>query len=112
MKLSPYQIKRIDEILIKKGIKYLDIRIELLDHFCCEAEKYLEKGCDFGEVIEKIFSQKKGMFRMESSFWIGPIYSMPSVVMKQLVNFEKKWIPLFIIPLLVFFINRTISKSV
>ena len=39
MKLSKDQIKYIDDYLKDNGIKYWDIRLELIDHFASKLEK-------------------------------------------------------------------------
>jgi len=47
MKLTKTQIDYIENQLIKNGVKYWDIRIELLDHVVSDVENSLENQEDF-----------------------------------------------------------------
>ncbi|WP_159949862.1 hypothetical protein [Polaribacter septentrionalilitoris] len=55
MELTKEQIKHIDHRLENEGIKYWDIRIELLDHVVSDVEKRLETGEDFKKAVHKSF---------------------------------------------------------
>ncbi len=68
MKLSKDQIKYIDDYLIEGGIKFWDIRLELIDHFASKLEKqeqiYLTKTLlikEFGTYasLENILKEKR-----------------------------------------------------
>ena len=47
MELTKEQIQYIENRLIKDGVKYWDIRIEMLDHIVSDVEKTLDKGTPF-----------------------------------------------------------------
>jgi hypothetical protein len=55
MELTTQQIQEIDNCLKKKGIKYWDIRIEMLDHVVTDVEKRLDKGEGLEEAISDSF---------------------------------------------------------
>lgn len=55
MKLTKEQIDYIENRLIKNGIKYWDIRIELLDHVVSDVESKLETQEDFKKTVHTSF---------------------------------------------------------
>jgi len=60
MELSKQQIKFIDHRLENEGIKYWDIRIEMLDHVVSDVEKYLKPEnteCEFKEIVQQSFEK-------------------------------------------------------
>ncbi len=52
MKLTKEQIQYIENRLIKEGVKYWDVRIEMLDHIVCDVEKALNNGTPFKESVQ------------------------------------------------------------
>ncbi len=62
MKLTKEEIQFIDNYLIKNGVKYWDVRIELLDHIVSAVEdKIINKGISFNEALieaHKSFNNK------------------------------------------------------
>lgn len=55
MELTKEQIQFIDHRLENDGIKYWDIRIEMLDHVVSDVEIQLEKGKDFKKAVQNSF---------------------------------------------------------
>ena len=55
MELTKEQIHYIDNRLVKYGIEYWDIRIEMLDHVVSDVEKKLEEGEDFKKAVHRSF---------------------------------------------------------
>jgi hypothetical protein len=55
MELTKEQIEMIDNRLKKNGIKYWDLRMEMLDHVVTEVEKNMEKEGALEEVITNSF---------------------------------------------------------
>jgi hypothetical protein len=60
MKLTPENIKHIDNTLIKDRINYIDLRIEIIDHISSELE--ILEG-DFEVVFPKFYEEKKSFIR-------------------------------------------------
>ena len=56
MKLTKQQIEEIDNRLEQDGIKYWDIRIELLDHVVTDIENRLEKGEELERAVTNSFN--------------------------------------------------------
>jgi len=52
MKLNKTQINYIEKRLVKAGVKYWDIRIELLDHIVSELEHNLKNSNDFKKEVQ------------------------------------------------------------
>lgn len=55
MELSKEQIQYIDHRLENEGVKYWDIRIEMLDHVVSDVEKKLEKDEEFNKAVTNSF---------------------------------------------------------
>ena len=66
MEVTKENIEVINATLIKKGVHYIDIRIEIIDHFASELEKM---DGDFETNFEILFDNKKDfMKQMQLSF--------------------------------------------
>ena len=55
MKLTESHIQEIDNRLKKDGVKYWDIRIEMLDHVVTDVENRLENGEELEKAITNSF---------------------------------------------------------
>lgn len=55
MELTKEQIQYIENRLIKEGVKYWDIRIEMLDHIVTDVEQQLENGGLFKNAVQNSF---------------------------------------------------------
>jgi hypothetical protein len=51
MQLTKSQLEYIDAVLIKSGVKYWDIRIEMLDHIVFGVEQEMTKGITFEQAV-------------------------------------------------------------
>ena len=56
MKLNTDHIRRIDDYLKAKGIRYWDIRLEMTDHLACKIEDY-KGSCDFTSLFNQTLSE-------------------------------------------------------
>jgi len=89
MKLSQRQINQIDNYLIKLKIKYVDVRLELIDHLASDfeasnkeeqLEDYLKSKIDFIQDFEKKrqktihWSYQREMWRRLAMFFYKPNY--------------------------------------
>ncbi|WP_292948693.1 hypothetical protein [Olleya sp. UBA1516] len=89
MKLSQQQINQIDNYLIKLKIKYVDVRLELIDHLASDfeasnkeeqLEDYLKSKIDFIQDFEKKrqktihWSYQREMWRRLAMFFYKPNY--------------------------------------
>ncbi|WHT37595.1 hypothetical protein QNH98_10295 [Myroides sp. mNGS23_01] len=72
IKLTPLQIKSIEERLLQKyELKYEEFRVELLDHIACDVEELMEEGEPYEEAIilvfrkwnVKLLSNTKGFYK-------------------------------------------------
>lgn len=61
MEISKEQLLQIDQYLLKCGVKFLDVRSEIVDHFASILEKKLNNnpGLDFNKEIQNIHSNFK-----------------------------------------------------
>jgi hypothetical protein len=92
MKLSPSQIEIIDVFLYKNNVKYIDIKLELLDHIASQIEVIMSnQNNSFEEAYDIVTTNWKPRFRSSSSFIIGLIYFFPQIVLDRLVARVKKY---------------------
>ena len=55
MELTKKQVLHIESLLEKNGVKFWDIKIELLDHVVTDVEKRVELGEKFEDAIQNSF---------------------------------------------------------
>jgi hypothetical protein len=95
MKLSKEQIQYIDDYLIRLGVKFTDVRLELIDHLASgfeaskkeqQLEDYLKSKIDFIQDFEKKrqktihWSYQREMWRRLAMFFYKPKY-IPFTIM-------------------------------
>ena len=91
MKLSPSQIETIDVFLYKNNVKYIDIKLELLDHIASQIEVVMSnQNNSFEEAYDIVTTNWSPRFRSNSSFFIGLVYFFPQIVLDRLVARVKK----------------------
>lgn len=70
MKLTTEQIECIDLTLIKKGIKFDDLKMEVLDHIASEIEYEMAMSQKtFSEAYNQVFEQWEGEFKPTRAFF-------------------------------------------
>lgn len=85
MNLSKEQIDYIDAYLVKKGIKYLDVKLEMVDHIASEIENKIEnEHISFDDAFSVVIKTWQYQFVNRSSFWVGAIYSFPKIVLDKI----------------------------
>lgn len=91
MKLTTEQINQIDTFLERNDVKYLDIKLELLDHIASQIEALIsEQNSSFEEAFTKITAHWRPRFSSSTSFLIGLIYFFPQIVLDRLVARVKR----------------------
>ncbi|SEC35008.1 hypothetical protein SAMN04489761_2747 [Tenacibaculum sp. MAR_2009_124] len=89
MELTTLQTQKIENYLDNKGIYYVDIRIEILDHLVTDIEFQLKNDVSF----EKAFSESTMKWNSSlvdtSSYHIGYVYSKPKFVIEKLKTLIK-----------------------
>lgn len=117
MELTKEQIEYIDNRLKNEGVKYWDIRIELLDHIVTEVEYRLDLGNDFKKAVQNA---------MVNSGWNGSfekltrkrLFGINRIVRKQffdeflnIFKSKEKFICAFLLTVLFFFAYQNLSFS-
>lgn len=75
MKLTAEQIEFINQTLIKKGIKYDDIKIEVTDHIASEIEGEIKTNQKtFREAYDQVFERWKPDFELTKAFFSFATY--------------------------------------
>jgi hypothetical protein len=91
MKLSKEQVEIIDASLIKKGIKHLDIKLELIDHISSEVEnKIANEAISFENALNFVMKKWQFQFDNSRSFWTGIAITYPKIVLDKMVYDMKK----------------------
>lgn len=57
IELTDHQIDLVADRLDQEGLQYEVLRLELLDHICCQVESLLEAGDSFGDALDKSMTQ-------------------------------------------------------
>jgi hypothetical protein len=75
MKLTTEQVEDIENILNQKGIKYDDLKFEIVDHIASEIENEMEKSdTNFVETIALVFSRWEPEFKPTNIFFFFKSY--------------------------------------
>jgi hypothetical protein len=93
MKLNIDQIQQVEDHLIQKGLKYVDIRYEVLDHMITDIEKIINsEELSFQEAFNKVKVKWIRSFVDESSLWFGPAENGPKIFVDNYVRIYKSYI--------------------
>ena len=81
MKLSPEQIEKIDIILEKLGLDFLDFKLEIKDHIASQTEELCEEqNITFEEALLLVLKEWEPNLLLKSSIWISNKRSFSAVV--------------------------------
>jgi hypothetical protein len=87
MELTTQQIQRVEHYLNVKGIKYIDIRFEVLDHIISDIEVLIERETiNFETAFYKVTDKWNVHLKETSSFYFGIMYSESKIVIKKAVK--------------------------
>ena len=105
MKLTNQQIECINQTLIEKGIKFDDIKLEVLDHIATEIENEMEvSNNDFPIVYNQVFDNWREEFKLTRDFFsIRSTY--PRLVQSKLINQFKKEVIVAVVSSIVLIIS-------
>ena len=113
MELTKEQIQRVEKYLDKKGVKFIDFRIEIFDHIISQIEQQLAiDNADFKTVFYQVTNQWNKQLDETSSWLLGLTYTAPKIVIKKA---KKVFTPYFIIsflPFLITFIPVLLKKKI
>jgi hypothetical protein len=72
MKLSPEQIEKIDIILEKLGLDFLDFKLEIKDHIASQTEELCEEqNITFEEALLLVLKEWEPNLLLKSSIWVS-----------------------------------------
>jgi hypothetical protein len=93
MKLNIDQIQQVEDHLSQKGLKYVDIRYEVLDHMITDIEKIINsEELSFQKAFNKVKVKWIRSFVDESSLWFGPAENGPKIFVDNYVRIYKSYI--------------------
>lgn len=85
MKLTVEQIDKIDIILDKLGLDFLDFKLEIKDHIACEVEKEMQLNqSDFNATLLLVLKQWEDKLVLTESLFISNKRTFPKIVVDQL----------------------------
>jgi hypothetical protein len=85
MRLTTEQINKIDIILEKLGLDFLDFKLEIKDHIACEVEEEMETNqSDFNSAFILVLERWESKLVLSESLFISNKRSFPKIVIKQL----------------------------
>ncbi|TDE06775.1 hypothetical protein [Flavobacterium hiemivividum] len=91
MKLTAQQIALIDETLVLNGLKYDDIKLEIMDHIASEIEFEMEENSlSFEENSRLVFKKWEPQLKPANSFFTGINNSYPKIVLDKKITLLKK----------------------
>lgn len=121
MELTKEQIQKIEHYLNVKGIDYIDIRLEVLDHIISDIEsKITKENIDFEAAFNNVINRWNQYLEDSSSFYFGIMYSAPEIVIQKAKKHYKKWfyasffsylIPSLLIDKLNIILSSTVENS-
>ena len=98
MKLTKEQITLISEYLEWCGIKYIDIKFELIDHIATDIEELMSaEELSFDQALKSAMKKFYPLLYQEKSFHVGLIYTFPKIVIKKIeAKIKKAYLPVVI----------------
>ena len=76
MKLNTEQLEKLDVILEKLGLDFLDFKLEIKDHIAAQIEDLCEKqNISFEEALPKVLKEWEPSLILKSSSWISNKWS-------------------------------------
>ena len=91
MKLTAEQIECINQTLIEKGIKYDDIKLEVLDHIATEVQVLMDENTlSFDENFKLVLDKWSEELKPSSSFFTGLGVSYPTIILNKRLLLVKK----------------------
>ena len=91
MKLTAEQIECINQTLIEKGIKYDDIKLEVLDHIATEVQVLMDENTlSFDESFKLVLDKWSEELKPSSSFFTGLGVSYPTIILNKRLLLVKK----------------------
>lgn len=92
MELKQQQIQFIDNHLKKMGIKYWDVRVEMIDHIVTDIEEKIKNHTmSFDNAFTMVINSWKRHIKETSSFYFGMYSSAPILVIEKAKKSFKKF---------------------
>jgi hypothetical protein len=83
MKLSTKQIDLIDRYLEQRNLLFVDVKVELMDHLCCEIEQEMtDNDIPFESAASIVFERWQAELQVKKSWLIGLKNNFPEFVVK------------------------------
>ncbi len=90
MEITKNQIVEIESYLNSKGITYIDIQYEILDHIITDISEIMQvQNLSFGEAWKIVQQKWKPSFEKKSSWWLGLATYKPAVLIDKSVRIYK-----------------------
>jgi hypothetical protein len=98
MELTKEQIHKVENYLDSKGIEYIDIRPEILDHIILDIEAEMNQEANFDNAFLSVKKKKLSLQLEEtSSFLFGVGYMAPKIIIQKAKKIYGKFYALFML---------------
>ncbi|WP_141675512.1 hypothetical protein [Formosa haliotis] len=113
MKLATNEIKQIERYLDAKGIVYVDLRFEILDHLILQIEEEINNSCvDFESAFLQVTKQWNAHFNYSSSLLFGLSFSAPKLILDKAKKIYLKYFIIYKLSFLLLpFLNTEVGIS-
>ncbi len=116
MKLSVEQIQKIDTILEKLGLDFLDFKLEIKDHIASQTEELCEEqNISFEEALLLILKEWEPNLRLKSSIWVSNKRSFSTIILdgirKRYFIYNSIAIPIILVFFLLYFFFRKQTET-
>jgi len=113
MTLSTNEIRQIEKYLDSKGIIYVDLRFEILDHIILQIEEEINgSGIDFESAFLHVTKQWNAHFYETSSLLFGVMFAAPKLILDKAKKIYLKYFIVYTLSCFLFpFLNIEVEIS-
>ncbi|MBJ2173488.1 hypothetical protein JBL43_04525 [Aureibaculum sp. A20] len=98
MELTKQQIAFIDNYLKDKGVKYWDIKLELIDHIVSDVEHEINfENKNFDDAFRYSIEKWKSQLRLSTNWMTGLANSRPKIIIQKAKKIFSKWFILYLL---------------
>lgn len=118
MKLTKEQVQQVEAYIHCKGLNYIDLKTEVLDHMILDIEtKLVNKAISFNQAFEEVKIKWKNQFKTDVSYWLGITHDGPMLLINKSVKiykpiYKKTLLYLALLVAVLFFLKQIFSFDV
>lgn len=91
LKFTKEELEQVNRYLDIKGLVFVDVRFEILDHLLMDIEKEMHSNMvSFDTAFEMVCQKWKGSMKQTSSYWLGKGHFTSKIVIDKSIHVLKK----------------------